>query len=147
MWITVKDVINFNGLKPSHLQLQSDDDEKMEEIVKVWIKQSMSLIKSYTNNNFTKNVPEAVQNVCLRLTSNMVNQAIARRDTPITKVNDWNISTVGSRIFTNDLKEDLSPWVIDKSRKSDKIEFFAITGENHGPRNHKRKFGQLHKHW
>ena len=147
MWITVDDVISFNGLKPSHLELGRDDTEEMNKMVKKWIKQSMSLIKSYCNNPFKEKVPDAVQNVCLRLTSNMVNQAIARSDTPITKVDDWNISTVGSRIFTNDLKDDLSPWVIDKSNKSDKIEFFAITGEPNGARNHKRKFGQLHKHW
>lgn len=139
-WVDADEVIEFTGLKPSMLKLQSNDEEKLHEIIEAWTKQSEDLIKSYCNNDFKKEVPLAVKNVCLRLTANMVTQAIARRDTPITKVNDWNISTVGSRIFTNDLKEDLEPFKIDISHTSDKIEFFAITGSDiHGESNHKRR--------
>ncbi|WP_295612121.1 hypothetical protein [uncultured Methanobrevibacter sp.] len=139
-WVDADEVIEFTGLKPSMLKLQSNDDGKLYVIIEAWTKQSEDLIKSYCNNDFKKEVPLAVKNVCLRLTANMVTQAIARRDTPITKVNDWNISTVGSRIFTNDLKEDLEPFKIDISHTSDKIEFFAITGSDiHGESNHKRR--------
>lgn len=152
MFCTVDEVINFTGLKPSHLNLSKDDEEKMKMIVKKWIKESTSLIKSYCHNDFRKykgNIPAAVQNVCLRLTGNMVALAIARRDTPITKVNDWQVNIVNMRIFSNDLKEDLEPWVIDKSTKSDKIDFFAITGssDNHGKSNHHCRHIGLHKNW
>ena len=34
MWITVDDVISFNGLKPSHLELGRDDTEEMNKMVK-----------------------------------------------------------------------------------------------------------------
>ena len=130
MFCTVDEVINFTGLKPSHLNLSKDDDTKMNEIVETWIIQCQDLIKSYCNNDFKmySKIPDAVQNVCLRLCSNMVALAIARRDTPITKVNDWQVNIVNMRIFSNDLKDDLEPWVIDKSHVSDKIDFFAITG-------------------
>ena len=125
---TVEDVKRFTGVKLSHLKAKSE--EELDSSIEDWIKQSESLIKEYCNNDFSKYnpLPDAVQNICMRLTANMVTQAIARRDTPITKVNDWNISTVGSRIFTNDLKEDIAPYRIDKSYVSDKIDFFAITG-------------------
>lgn len=143
MFCTVNEVINFTGLKPSHLNLSKDDDTKMNEIVETWIIQCEDLIKSYCNNDFKKykcEIPKAVQNVCLRLCSNMVALAIARRDTPITKVNDWQINIVNMRIFSNDLKEDLEPWVIDKSHSSDKIDIFAITGSDiHGKSNHKSR--------
>ena len=60
----------------------------------------------------------------------MVALAQARKDTPVIKVNDWTIKTVGSDIFTEDLKDDLAPFVHErKSYKSDKIDFFAITGD------------------
>ena len=138
-------MINFTGLKPSHLNLSRDDETKMNEIVEIWISQCEDLIKSYCNNDFKKykcEIPKAVQNVCLRLCSNMVALAIARRDTPITKVNDWQINIVNMRIFSNDLKDDLEPWVIDKSNVSDKIDIFAITGSDiHGKSNHQgRRF-------
>ncbi|MBQ9026194.1 MAG: phage gp6-like head-tail connector protein [Bacilli bacterium] len=134
MFCTVDEVKDFTGVKPKHLNFSKEDSNKLDEILEKWIKQSEGLIKSYCNNNFTEaqypeGIPEAVQSVCLRLTSNMVALATARRDTPITTVNDWQISIVNMRIFTNDLKDDLEPYKIDKSRKSDKIDLFAITGE------------------
>ena len=72
---------------------------------------------------------DAMKNVCLRLTSNMVSLAIQRRDNPIIKVNDWTIQNVSSDIFTDDLKEDLRPFIKDSSNDYSKIDFFAITGE------------------
>ena len=147
MFCTVDEVINFTGLKPSHLNLSRDDEEKMNEIVEVWISQCEDLIKSYCNNDFKKyncKIPPTVQNVCLRLCSNMVALAIARRDTPITKVNDWQINIVNMRIFSNDLKDDLAPYVIDKSHSSDKIDIFAITGKDtYGKSNHHGRRNRL----
>lgn len=135
MFCTVDEVKDFTGVKPKHLNLSKEDSSKLDEILEKWIKQSEGLIKSFCHNNFTETqypdgIPDAVQSVCLRLTSNMVALATARRDTPITTVNDWQISIVNMRIFTNDLKEDLKPYVIDKSTKSDRIDLFAITGED-----------------
>lgn len=133
LWISVKSVIDFTGLKPKHFRLEKGDNNGLDEIVSGWIEQSESLIRNYTNNFDSHNyseIPEGVKNICLRLTANMVALAQARRDTPVIKVNDWSIKTVGSDIFTDDLKEDLAPWVRErKSYKSDKVEFFAITGD------------------
>ena len=131
MWISVDDVINFHGLKPKHLNLDKDDTSKLEEIVSDWILQSQDLINMYTNRNYTdENVRDAVRNICLRLTSNMVKLAIQNRDSPIIKVNDWTITTVPSDIFTDDLKEDLKPFIKDSSTEPDSIGVLAITGED-----------------
>ena len=132
MWISVDDVIHFTGLKPQHLNLGKTDTRGLEEIVSKWIVQSQSLINSYCHRKPCKDeeVSDALQNVCLRLTSNMVSLAIQKRDNPIIKVNDWTIQNVSSDIFTDDLKDDLAPFINDSSNDSGKINFFAITGED-----------------
>ncbi len=130
MWIEIDDVIKFHGVKPKHLDLGKEDDAKLNKLVEDWIKQCEDLIKQYTNNKFTGGAPPAVKNVCLRLASNMIRLAVERRDSPIIKVNDWTVkSSTSSEIFTDDLKEDLAPFIIEKSTTSDPIDFFAITGD------------------
>ena len=131
MWISVDDVINFHGLKPKHLNLDKDDTTTLQEIVSGWIEQSQDLINMYTNRNYTDTtVRPAVENICLRLTSNMVKLAVQNRDSPIIKVNDWTITTVPSDIFTDDLKEDLKPFIKDSSTEPDSIGVLAITGSD-----------------
>lgn len=128
MWITVDEVKDFTGINPQHLKLAVDDETRLNEIITDWISQSESLIKSYTHNTFPEGIDDAVKNVCLRLTANMVALAIERRDTPRTKVNDWKIQVSSAEIFEQPLREDLKPYIIDKSTISDKIDIFAITG-------------------
>ena len=131
MWISVDDVINFTGLKPKHLNLEKDDTTGLNNIVSDWINQSQDLINMYTNRNYTDaTVRDAIRNICLRLTSNMVSLAIQKRDNPIIKVNDWTIQNVPSNIFTDDLKEDLRPFVKDSSTEPDSIGVLAITGRD-----------------
>lgn len=129
-WITIAEVKQFTGVKPTQFDFSKEDTEKLDEMIQEWISQSTALIKSYCNNQFKdKDIDEAVKNVCLRLTSNMIALAIARRDTPITKVNDWTITITNSEIFSKDLKEDLTPYIIDKSTVSDPINILTITGD------------------
>lgn len=131
MWISVDKIINFTGVKPKHLNLEKDDDAKLEEIIGDWILQSQDLINMYTNRNYTDdNVRPAIQNICTRLTANMVTLAIQRRDSPIVKVNDWTINNVPSDIFTDDLKNDLKPYIKDSSNDRDSIGVLAITGSD-----------------
>ena len=133
MWISVDDVINFHGLKPKHLNLDKDDTSKLETIVSGWIEQSQDLINTYTNRNYTdETVRPSVQNICLRLTANMVNLAIQNRDSPLIKVNDWTVQTVPNDIFTDELKEDLKPFIKDSSTEPDSIGVLAITGGRDG---------------
>ena len=131
MWISVDDVINFTGLKPKHLNLEKDDTTGLNNIVSDWINQSQDLINMYTNRNYTdETVRDAIRNICLRLTSNMVSLAIQKRDNPIIKVNDWTIQGLSSDIFTDDLKDDLKPFVKDSSTEPNSIGVYAITGRD-----------------
>ena len=134
LWISVDDVIAFHGLKPQHLNINKNDkdaDDQLAAIVTNWIIQSQDLINMYCNRNYTSStVRPAVQNIALRLTSNMVRLAVQNRDSPIIKVNDWTITTVPSDIFTDDLKEDLRPFIKDSSTEPDSIGVLAITGSD-----------------
>lgn len=134
MWITIDDVKHFTGLKPKHLKLSAEDTGTFNSIVTSWILQSEDLIKQYTNNfdsTADKDIPPAVRNVCLRLTSNMVALSVARRDTPITQPNDWTVQILSSEIFSQDLKDDLEHFVkAHVSGKSDNVIVFAVTGED-----------------
>jgi len=129
LWITTTSVVNFHGLKPKQFNLEKTDDNGLDNIISEWIIQGQSLINTFCHREYTSvTVTPAVQNVLLRLVSNMCTLAIQRRDTPIIKVNDWNIQTVPSDIFTDDLKEDLKPFIKDSSNDYKSIGFFAITG-------------------
>lgn len=134
LWISVDQVIKFHGLKPKHLNISKTDndaDEKLSAIITDWIVQSQDLINVYTNRQYTSStVRPAVQNVCLRLTSNMVSLAIQKRDSPIIKVNDWTIQNVPSDIFTDELKMDLKPFIKDSTNEPNSIGVLAITGED-----------------
>ena len=130
MMVDVDTVIDSFSLKPQTFKLDKEDTTKLEEIIKEYILQSEDLIKQYTNNQFSDETPKAVENICLRLVGNIINFVVQRRDAPIIKVNDWTVKTVSSNVFTNDLKEDLQPFIIEKSTTSDTITFFAITGED-----------------
>jgi len=134
LWISVDQVIAFHGLKPQHLNIKKDDsdaDEKLEAIITDWILQSQDLINVYTNRAYTSTtVRPAVQNVCLRLTSNMVSLAIQKRDSPIIKVNDWTIQNVPSDIFTDELRDDLKPFIKDSTNEPNAIGVLTITGED-----------------
>ena len=124
-------MLHFTGLKPQHLKLDKTDTNGLNAIVQEWIKQSESLIISYTHNDFSDGVSDAVKNVCLRLTSNMVALSVARRDTPITQPNDWTVQILSSDIFTQDLKDDLEPYVQQAvTGKSDKVYVYTVTGED-----------------
>lgn len=131
MWITVNEVCQFTGLKPKHIKV--DTDAELENIVSDWILQCQDLIKHYTNNfkdTSDQNIPYAVKNVCLRLAANMVALAIARRDTPVTQVNDWTVQILSSEIFSQDLKDDLDPYIEQGvTGKSDHITVFTVTGD------------------
>lgn len=128
-YCTPSEVKTLTGIKPQHLRLEKEDDAGLTTILTGWIGQCKSLIDSHCHTNFDDSTPLAVSNVCLRMAANMVAFAQARKDTPLVKVNDWKIQITSSEIFTQDLKDDLEPFVVDKSNKSDKIDFFAITGD------------------
>lgn len=128
--ITAEEVIEFTGIKPQTFRFEKNDYKALKNLIDKWILQSEGLIVSYTNNRFKDSVPPAVSNVCLRLTANMITLAQAHKDTSVINSKDWNVNSVDSNIFSEDLKNDLLPFMIErKSYKSDKIDFFVVSGD------------------
>ena len=133
LWIPVQDLIDFTGIKPQHLKLQKDDTDGLKTILDKWILQCQGLIKSYCHIKTIdpSEVNDALKNVDLRLSSNMVALSIARRDTPITQPNDWTVEILSSDIFTDDLKDDLEPYVVTAvTGKSDTVYVFTVKGDD-----------------
>lgn len=119
-YCTVKDVKNLTHANAKKFGLK-DSPEEFETLIEEWINQSESLITSYCKKEWTDNVPDAVKNVCLRLTANMVAFYYARRDDPLHKVDDFNVKIFSSEIFTDDLRQDLKPF-----RKARHVQVFNI---------------------
>ena len=51
-WITIAEVKQFTGVKPTQFDFSKEDTEKLDEMIQEWISQSTALIKSYCNNQF-----------------------------------------------------------------------------------------------
>jgi len=129
-YCSVDEVKQFTGVKPISIGLEADNENEFEEIISDWIDQAEGLINSYINREYEdEDVPPAVKNVCLRITANMVALSQARKETPIVQVNDWGVNIINMNIFNHELKADLAPFVKEHSTVSDKVDFFAITGE------------------
>ena len=121
-YCTVDDVNNVSGVKPERLGNQFKDDEAaFNALINEWIAQAEGLINSYCKRNWypvVENgttteipVPLAVKNVCIRLVANIIALRYARKENPIKKVNDFSMTIFSSEVFTDDLKEDLKPFI------------------------------------
>lgn len=132
-YCTVDDVKKMSGVKPERLGSQFKDDETaFNTLIEEWISQAEGLINSYCKRNWNPIideddnvipviVPNAVKNVCIRLTANIIAFRYARKENPIKKVNDYSMTIFSSEIFTDDLKQDLKPF-----KKSSRISVFKI---------------------
>lgn len=135
-YCTVDDVIKMSGVTPGKLgnqfkKKEGDETDPFEDIIEEWIAQAEGLINSYCKRNWNPVVvdgtttpvpiPDAVKNVCIRLTANIIAFRYARKENPIKKVNDYSMTIFSSEIFTDDLKQDLKPF-----KKSSRISVFKI---------------------
>ena len=121
-YCTVDDVKNLSGVKPERLGNQFKDNESaFNALINEWIAQAEGLINSYCKRNWypvVENgtttvipVPLTVKNVCIRLVANIIALRYARKENPIKKVNDFSMTIFSSEVFTDDLKEDLKPFI------------------------------------
>lgn len=121
-YCTVEDVKKLTRAKAKSFGYK-DDENKFDELIQDWITQAESLINSECRREWKppEQVPLAVKNVCLRLTSNIIAFYYARRDDPVKKVNDFSVKIFSSEVFTEDLRQDLKPF-----RKTKKAKVFGI---------------------
>lgn len=123
MFCTVDEVKQITLTEPNDFELKPDDTTGLNSIISAWIAQAEDMIKSYCERDFEEYdpVPLTVKNVCIRLVANMIAFQYVRRDGPIIKVNDWNKEVSSSKIFTDDLKEDLKPY-----KRKKKVSIFSF---------------------
>ena len=127
---TVDDVIEFTGIRPGDLGLEDDPqgttdpesaESKMRILIESWLVQVKDLIDQNRNRDFHEEedgVPPGIHNIALRVCANMVAQAVLRRDTPIVRVDDFNVRTVEDRVITSAIKDDLKQYARGSLRGS-----------------------------
>ena len=107
---TPEDVISYTGIKPKDLGFGEEDEDGLKALIEVWLTQIKSLIDADRNRNYLVEgtVPAGIDNIALRMAANLVAIAVVRRDTPIVRVDDFNIQIVRDEIFTEPIQKDLS---------------------------------------
>mgnify|MGYP001174102048 CR=1 FL=1 len=99
----------FTGVSKETFELETD--EELDNLLTEFIGMAKSLIEDYCNRDFGDDPPRAVKNVCLRLAANIVVQAVARQDTDLTRSGEYSTKITDSKVFTQDLKDDLRPYL------------------------------------
>jgi len=127
-YCNINDVIQLTGARPEIFNLQKTDTIKFEAILYEWIGQASDMITRFCNQTFQKPIPPTVRNVAVRLTSNIIALAVSRRDTPLIKVDDWNIKITDTNVFTTSLKRDLRDSNLVTTRTTDlnRIQLFTV---------------------
>lgn len=133
-YCTVDEVLEVTRSKPKQFGYKGEDaEERFHALIERWIRQSESHINAYCRKNWYNyqdaetgdeinvEVPGAVKDVCIRLTANIIAFSFGRRDNPMKKVDDWNTGVIPSKVFTDDLRQDLKPF-----RKPKKTKVFRI---------------------
>lgn len=105
---TAEDVISYTGVEPKDLGLDSEANLKL--LLEKWLTEIKSLIDADRNRDYLAEgtVPAGIDNIAKRIASNLVAIAVVRRDTPIVRVDDFNIQIVRDEIFTEPIQKDLS---------------------------------------
>lgn len=131
MYITKEDVKKATGIKPDDLGLETEND--LNDLIDKWITQATNLINEDRNRDYAKEVtagkrdevPPGIENICERLVANIIARAILRRETPIVKNDDFEVSMTSDEVFTGSIKSDLARYPMKPS-----LGFFRVGGSN-----------------
>lgn len=112
---TPAEVIAFTGVQPDDLGFKTDNEagdtpaEQLTAQVTTWLEEIKDLIDQDRGKDYAAGtIPKGIHNIAKRACANMVMLAIQRRQSPIIRVDDFNIKMADDKIFTPALKEDLS---------------------------------------
>lgn len=105
-------VRSYTGARASALGLANNTE--LDELLEGWLVQIKSLIDIDRNRDFLVEasgnpdaVPPLVHNVAMRAAANMYGFSQLRRETPVIRVDDYNVRVVPDAVLTEDLKKDL----------------------------------------
>ena len=115
---TPAEVITFTGVQPADLGFKENNEdgdtpaEQLTAQVTAWLEEVKDLIDQDRHRDYAADgyVPAGIDNIAKRACANLVMLAIQRRQSPIIRVDDFNIKMADDRIFTPALKEDLAKY-------------------------------------
>lgn len=106
------EVKSYTGARASALGL--DTEQELDELLEGWLVQIKSLIDIDRNRDFLVEaggnpsaIPPLVHNVAMRAAANMYGFSQLRRETPVIRIDDYNVRVVPDAVLTDDLKKDL----------------------------------------
>lgn len=139
-YCTVEVVKRITGVKPQHYGFEKTDTESLDQLITTWIEQSSIIIDDYCNTTFTDPIPGPVTLACTQLVANIIANAESRKNSPLTKLNDWTVSTVPTDIFTTQIKKLLKPYTKEEERYDEAyIDIFTIVGDKNETHHHPKK--------
>jgi len=108
IYSSVTQVINYTGIRPEDLGLETSCE--LEVIIHGWLVDIKNFIDEDRNRDYyiENKIPSGINNITLRICANMIAQSQLRRDTPLVKIDDFNIQMVEDKIFTEAIRRDLS---------------------------------------
>jgi len=108
MYSSVADVIAYTGIQYSDLNM--DSVSELETYIEARLGDAKSFIDRSRNRDYEEEgtVPDGINNIAMRIVSNMLAISVLRRDTPIIKQEDYNISITNDNVLTQSIKDDLA---------------------------------------
>lgn len=117
-----EEVIRYTGIQPGDIGIQlvdgdgyESEEEKLKAVLENWLEQTKDLIDQHRNRDYHKEVedgerdkiPPGIHHIALRIAANMVAVANMRRQTPIVKIDDFQVDMVEDKVFTKNIRRDL----------------------------------------
>lgn len=130
-YCSVADVVDLTGVKAKHYYPKDDNAEnKFNTLIRGWITSASAIVDKYTNDTFNSPVPENVRLATCLITSNIIAFGQSRKETPLIKNDDWNVTVSNVNLLDDNIKALLAPFKKEAaSYKSDSVDFFVISGD------------------
>jgi hypothetical protein len=111
---TVDEVIQYTGVHPQDLGLESD--EELKKVIEGWLVQIKDIIDQDRNRDYHQEVeegkrtevPPGIHHIAMRVCANVIAQATFRRESTIVQVDDYQVQMLDDQIFTDAIKKDLA---------------------------------------
>jgi len=111
---TADEVIQYTGVHPQDLGLESD--EELKKVIEGWLVQIKDIIDQDRNRNYHQEVedgkrtevPPGINHIAMRVCANVIAQATFRRESTIVQVDDYQVQMLDDQIFTDAIKKDLA---------------------------------------
>lgn len=107
-------IIHWTGIQPGDLGFTDDEggdsaDDKLEKFIEGRLIEIKNIIDMDRNRDYLEegDVPPGINNIAMRICSNLLAHAILRRTTPIVRVEDYTVDLVEEKFLTPSIKKDL----------------------------------------